>query len=165
MPQDPRRPVLADPYAVDRARVFLDETVGRMGFDARVIVHDRETETVLEFVGVDAPKFAARKGAALDALQLLACRVASRAMGGERAALVVDADRWRERRERALTKQAEQLGAECVKRAKVIVMEPLPPRERRVVHMALARFPGVTTQSEGDGEERRIKIIPMPAPR
>jgi spoIIIJ-associated protein len=86
-------------------------------------------------------------------------------MGGERAALVVDADRWRERRERALTKQAEQLGAECVKRAKVIVMEPLPPRERRVVHMALARFPGVTTQSEGDGEERRIKIIPMPAPR
>jgi predicted RNA-binding protein Jag len=31
--------------------------------------------------------------------------------------------------------------------------------------MALARFPGVTTQSEGDGEERRIKIIPMPAPR
>ena len=71
MPNDPRRPVLADPYAVDRARVFLDETVGRMGFDARIVVHDRETETVLEFVGVDAPKLAARKGAALDALQLL----------------------------------------------------------------------------------------------
>ena len=165
MAQEPRRPVLANAFAVERARVFLEETAGRMGFDVSVAVHDRESETVMELVGPDAARLADRKGAALDALQLLACRVASRAMNGERAALVVDADRWRERRERALTRQAEQLGAECVKRAKVIVMEPLPPRERRVVHMALARFPGVTTQSEGDGEERRIKIIPMPPPR
>lgn len=165
MAHDPKRPVLADPAAVERARAFLEETVGRMGMDLSVTVHARETETVLELVGPDAARVASRKGATLDALQLLACRVASKSMGGERAAMVVDADRWRERRERSLTKQAEELGAECVKLAKVIVMEPLPPRERRVVHMALARFPGVTTQSEGDGEERRIRIIPMPAPR
>lgn len=165
MAQDLKRPVLADPEAVERARSFLEETVGRMGLELTVTVHHRETETVLELVGADAVRIAARKGSALDALQLLACRVASKFLGGERAALVVDADSWRERREKMLTRQAHQLGAECVKRAKVIVMEPLPPRERRVVHMALARFAGVTTQSEGDGEERRIKIIPMPAPR
>jgi spoIIIJ-associated protein len=35
-------------------------------------------------------------------------------------------------------------------------------RDRRVVHMALARFPGVSTRSEGEGLERRLQIIPMP---
>lgn len=159
-----RRPV-KDPAATELARRFLEETVGRMGMDLAVAVHERDEETVLELVGPDAPHVVGRKGATLDALQLLASRVAARALKGERLALVVDADAWRERRERALTKQAEELGARCVKTAKVIVMDPLPPRERRVVHMALARFPGVTTKSEGDGEERRIQIIPMPPPR
>lgn len=164
-PGEPKRPTVKDPIAVERARAFLDETVGRMGLNLSVTVHDRAEETVLELVGPDASQVVGRKGATLDALQLLATRVAGRALEGERVALVVDADGWRAARERALTKQAERLGAECVKSARVIVMEPLPPRERRVVHMALARFPGVATKSEGEGEERRIQIIPMPPPR
>lgn len=162
---DPRRAFVKDPEAVEAARVFLEETAGRMGLDLTVTLHERDEESVLELVGPDAAKVVGRKGSTLDALQLLASRVATKALQGERVALVVDADRWRERRERALMKQAEQLGAECVKMGKVIVMDPLPPRERRVIHMALARFAGVTTRSEGDGEERRIQIIPMPAPR
>jgi spoIIIJ-associated protein len=77
---------------------------------------------------------------------------------------VVDASGWREERERALTSMAQKLGKQALQQGKVIVMDPLPPRERRVVHMALARFPGISTQSEGEGEERRVRIIPMPDP-
>ena len=166
MARDEQRSVVSDPEAVEAARAFVEETAGRMGLTVTAVARVGDDETVLELVGPDAARAVGRKGATLDALQLLAARVASRRLPeNARLALVVDADGWRARRAKVLTRQAEQLGAECVKRAKVIVMEPLPPRERRVVHMALARFPGVTTRSEGDGEERRIQIIPMPAPR
>lgn len=158
-----RRP--ADPEAIEAARRFLEVTADKMGFSLTVQTRTEGVDAVLELSGRDAERAVGRKGATLDALQLLANRVASRAADGERAGLIVDAAGYRARREKTLTTMAEQLGARCIEQGKVIVMDPLPPRERRVVHMALARFAGVTTRSEGDGEERRIQIIPMPVPR
>ena len=157
-----RRPV--DPKAVDAASVFLKDTVIAMGLDADVNVREEGGDTVLELSGPDAKNLVGRKGVTIDALQLLANRVASKTVHGDRVSLVVDAEGYRARRERTLTTMAQELGERCVRDGKVILMEPLPPRERRTVHMALARFTGVTTQSEGEGDERRIKIIPMPPP-
>ena len=157
-----RRPV--DPKAVEAASVFLKDTVIAMGLDADVNVREENGDTVLELSGPDAKHLVGRKGATIDALQLLANRVASKTVYGDRVSLVVDAEGYRARRERTLTTMAQELGERCVQEGKVIFMDPLPPRERRTVHMALARFAGVTTQSEGEGEERRIKIIPMPPP-
>ncbi len=157
-----RRPV--DPRAVDAAADYLDEALERMGLDATVRTREEDGETVLEITGRDAASMVGKKGATLDALQLLCNRVASRELDGDRVSLTLDADGYRARRAKQLTTIAEQLGRRCVAEGKVLVMEPLPPRERRVIHMALARFPGVSTRSEGEGEERRIQIIPMPAP-
>lgn len=157
-----RRPL--DPRAVDAASAFLKDTVIAMGLDADVNVREENGDTVLELSGPDAKHLVGKKGATIDALQLLSNRVATKTVGGERASLVVDADGYRARRERTLTTMAQELGQKCVQEGKVIFMEPLPPRERRTVHMALAKFPGVSTESEGEGEERRIKIIPMPPP-
>ncbi|MBL8601949.1 MAG: KH domain-containing protein [Myxococcales bacterium] len=157
-----RRP--ADPKAVEAGKRFLSATLGRMGLKADVEVRDHEGDTVLAVVGADAAQVVGKKGATLDALQLLVNRVASKEVEGDRAGLIVDADGYRARREKDLTTMAERLGKKCVTEGKVIVMDPMPPRERRVVHMALARFTGVTTRSEGEGEERRIQIIPMPPP-
>ena len=50
-------------------------------------------------------------------------------------------------------KRAVQIG-------KVITLEPMPPRDRRVIHLSLAKFPGVSTRSDGQGSDRRIQIIP-----
>lgn len=158
-------PTPTDPRATAAAQGFLAQTLALMGYDAAVSVRETPDGTVLEVHGPDAPEVVGKKGATLDALQLLCNRVGSRVLAGERAGLTVDAAGYRARREAQLSSRAQQLGQQCVQECKVITMEPLPPRERRVVHMALARFPGVTTQSEGDGEERRIQIIPMPVPR
>lgn len=159
---DARRPV--DPRAVDAAADYLDEALERMGLQATVRTREEDGETVLEITGRDAASMVGKKGATLDALQLLCNRVASRELDGDRVSLTLDADGYRARRAKQLTTIAEQLGRRCVTEGKILVMEPLPPRERRVIHMALARFPGVSTRSEGEGEERRIQIIPMPAP-
>lgn len=165
-PRNPQRaPAARDPKAIEAARRFLSETLGQMGFTASVEVREEADETIFEIVGPDATHIVGKKGVTLDALQLLCNRVVTRALKGERNTVVVDADGYRARREESLTHMAQQLGNQCVKQGKVITMDPMPPRERRVVHMALARFAGVTTRSEGDGEERRIQIIPMPVPR
>ncbi len=157
-----RRPL--DPRAIDAASAFLKDTVIAMGLDADVNVREEGGDTVLELSGPDAKHLVGKKGATIDALQLLSNRVATKTVGGDRASLVVDADGYRARRERTLTTMAHELGEKCVQEGKVIFMDPLPPRERRTVHMALAKFAGVATESEGEGEERRIKIIPMPPP-
>lgn len=156
---------LTDPEAISAVSTFLSTTVADMGMECAVSVHEMARETVFELHGPDAQHVVGKKGATLDALQTLASRVASKHLRGERAALVVDAAGWREQREQQLVSMAQRLGQQCVAQGKVIVMDPLPPRERRVIHMALARFPGVATRSEGGGEARRIQIIPMPAPR
>jgi spoIIIJ-associated protein len=155
---------LTDPEAISAVSTFLSTTVADMGMECTVSVHEMARETVFELRGPDAQHVVGKKGVTLDALQTLASRVASKHLRGERAAIVVDAAGWREEREQALLALAQKLGQQCVAQGKVIVMDPLPPRERRVIHMALARFAGVSTQSEGEGEERRIKIIPMPDP-
>lgn len=164
MNEPAERKAIRDPEVLSAVSTFLATTVADMGFELTVHMHEHDTETVFELCGPDAQNVVGKKGATLDALQALASRVASKHLQGDRASIVLDAAGWREAREKALTSMAQQLGKKCVEQNNVIVMEPLPPRERRVIHMALARFPGVTTQSEGEGEERRIRIIPMPDP-
>jgi spoIIIJ-associated protein len=149
-----------DPAAVARVRAFLEGALARMGLDVQVLQHDEGADVVLEITGRDAAVAIGKKGATLDALQLLCNRVARRGEG--QVSIVLDAEGYRARREQSLASMARRLGAQAVKEGSVITLEPMTARDRRVVHMALARFPGVMTRSEGDGLERRLQIIPMP---
>ncbi|MEI8257834.1 MAG: R3H domain-containing nucleic acid-binding protein, partial [Deltaproteobacteria bacterium] len=78
---------------------------------------------------------------------------------------VLDAEGYRARREQSLESMAKRLGAQVAKEGQVIALEPMTARDRRVVHMALERFPGVTTRSEGEGLDRRLLIVPAPERR
>jgi spoIIIJ-associated protein len=53
----------------------------------------------------------------------------------------------------------------AVAQGKVITLEPMSPRDRRVIHLSLAKFPGVSTKSDGKGADRRLQIIPSRASR
>ncbi len=59
---------------------------------------------------------------------------------------------------------AVRLGTQAVDEGKIITFEPMNPRDRRVVHLALAKFEGVITRSDGEGEHRRVQIIPVRRP-
>jgi spoIIIJ-associated protein len=151
-----------DPEVVARVRAFLETTLAKMGLTVTVAQRDDGPDVVLEIAGVDAAIAIGKKGATLDALQMLCNRVAGRGPAGVRASIVLDSQGYRARREQSLAQMAQRLGEQAVKEGTVITLDPLSARDRRVVHMALARFPGVVTRSEGDGLERRLQIIPMP---
>ncbi len=97
---------------------------------------------------------------ALSALQFVANRVVNRP-GRQRRHVIIDAEGYRARREEALASMARRLGKQAVEEGKIITFEPMSPQDRRIVHLALAKFGGVVTKSDGEGEQRRVQIIPV----
>ena len=75
--------------------------------------------------------------------------------------LVVDVDSFKQKRELALRRLAQRLADQAVETARTVVLEPMPPQERRIVHLTLRADPRVTTESVGEGDRRKVTIIPV----
>lgn len=148
-----------------RARDFVEALLTKMGMDAAADLvepepGDRANEIRIEIEGKDSGRVIGKKGQVLAALQHIVNRVVNRP-GMDRRHVVVDAEGYRQRREDTLATMAQRLGKRALDEGKIITFEPMSPRDRRVVHLALAKFPGVVTKSDGEGEGRRVQIIPV----
>ncbi|CAN92677.1 RNA-binding protein [Sorangium cellulosum So ce56] len=149
----------------DVALDFVIDVLAAMGMDCTVDLLENEEEDPpeeirLEIEGKDAGRVIGKKGQTLSALQFLANRVINRP-GKKRRHVIIDAEGYRQRREDTLSSMARRLGKQAVEEGKIITFEPMNPQDRRVVHLALAKFPGVVTKSDGEGEARRVQIIPV----
>lgn len=142
-----------------RAVEVLEGLLERMGFEAEVVdVYDGE-RIEIEVAGPDAGRVIGKKGQTLDALQFLVNKVVNRFPDG-RQHVVLDVEGYKERRDESLVALAQRLADKASRTGKVITISPMPSRERRVIHLALAEVEGVTTRSDGQGTERRVRIIP-----
>jgi len=144
---------------------FVTDVVREMEMDCRVRLKrpregDGEAEINIEISGRDSGRVIGKKGQVLGALQFLTHRVINRP-DLDRRHVLVDAEGYRSRRDNSLATMARRLGKQAVEEGKIITFEPMNPRDRRVVHLALAKFEGVITKSEGEGDERRVQIIPV----
>lgn len=146
---------------------FVTSVIDDMDMDCRVRLRrprqenpEEEPEIVVEVTGRDSGRIIGKKGQVLAALQFLTHRVINRP-GQDRRHVLVDADGYRLRREASLATMAKRLGKQAVDEGKIITFEPMNPRDRRVVHLALAKFEGVITKSDGEGDARRVQIIPV----
>jgi spoIIIJ-associated protein len=149
----------------DRALDFVIDVLAMMGMDCTVdlLENDEEDppeEIRLEVEGRDAGRVIGKKGQTLAALQFLTNRVINRP-AHKRRHVIIDAEGYRARREDTLSSMARRLGKQAVTEGKIITFEPMNPQDRRVVHLALAKFPGVVTKSDGEGDARRVQIIPV----
>jgi spoIIIJ-associated protein len=149
----------------DVALDFVIDVLAAMGMDCTVDLLENEEEDPpedirLEVEGKDAGRVIGKKGQTLTSLQFLANRVVNRP-GKRRRHVIIDAEGYRARREDTLSSMARRLGKQAVEEGKIITFEPMNPQDRRVVHLALAKFPGVVTKSDGEGEARRVQIIPV----
>lgn len=138
----------------------LDEMEMDCEVELRAPKQDDPLEIQLEISGADSGRIIGKKGQVLGALQYLTNRVVNRP-GLEKRYVTVDAEGYRSRRDDTLSTMAQRLGQQAVTDGKIITFEPMNPRDRRVIHLALAKFEGVVTKSEGEGEDRRVQIIPV----
>jgi spoIIIJ-associated protein len=140
----------------------VEAVVRGMGLDAVVRIEPGEGETdvrvTVEGEGTEA--LVGRGGETIDALQYLVGQIATRADGGERRRVALDADGYRARRAAALEELAGRAAAEAVEHGEEIELDVMTPHDRRIVHMALKDRDDVVTRSEGDEGRRRIIVEP-----
>jgi spoIIIJ-associated protein len=145
------------------ALAFTVDVIEKMGMDCDISLQrpDPESSDIhIVVTGPDAGRIIGKKGQVLAALQFIVNRAMNRP-GIDRRYVSVDADGYRSRREDSLASMARRLGKQAVSDGQIITFEPMSPRDRRVVHLALAKFEGVVTKSEGEGDDRRVQIIPV----
>ena len=157
--------VVYDEARAESAREFVEDMLAKMGMDVLVDLVEPEPgdpagEIRIEIEGRDSGRIIGKKGQVLSAIQHVVNRVVNRP-GLDRRHVVVDAEGYRQRREDTLATMAQRLGKKALEEGKIITFEPMNPRDRRIVHLALAKFPGVVTKSDGEGEGRRVQIIPV----
>jgi len=165
---DPQEEILPSDERTKQALDFVIDVVREMELDCKVRLRrpregDSQDEINIEIYGPDAGLAIGKKGQVLQAFQFLTHRVVNRPTLDKRHVLV-DAEGYRARRDDSLATMAKRLGRQAVHEGKIITFEPMNPRDRRVVHMALAKFEGVITKSDGEGEDRRVQIIPVRRP-
>jgi len=148
----------------ERLRAVVTRVVQELGLRATVDIQETDEELRATVNGEDLGLLIGKHGATIDALQHIAMRAALRG-GGDRKQVVVDAAGYRERREAALHRTAEQAVTDAVRYGRPVELEPMRPLERKVVHMHLRERTEVETHSEGDEPDRRLVVTPVRPPQ
>ena len=140
---------------------LIDYFLGAMGVVADTYIRedDDEGSMTFEIEGPDAGLLIGRHGETLQALQFLIRMVTNRQLG-RKAYVVIDIEDYRERRVQMLRRLARRTAGRVASSGRDDSLEPMSPAERRIVHMALAGHPEVRTESEGEGNQRRVLIFP-----
>lgn len=98
-----------------------------------------------------------RRGETLASLQLLVSLIVSKQVGS-RERIIVDAESYRERREQNLRAMAERIAQQVRRSGHPVTLEAMPPNERRIIHMALSEDTDISTESTGEGDQRRVVV-------
>jgi spoIIIJ-associated protein len=155
-----------DDSELEHARGILQELLGHMRVDAEVHASlgqpDPEADgpvILLDVRGDDLDPLIGRRGETLAALQYVARLILSKQFD-RNVDLVVDVHGHKQRREEQLRRMARRMAEQVVERQRVMSLEPMPASERRIIHLELRDHPDVTTESVGDGDRRKVTIVP-----
>lgn len=150
-------------------RVVLNELLERMDIHARIHVRRAQPDEksdqspwILDIAG-DHPVLIGRRGDTLAALQYITRLITSREMQ-KRSEVIVDVNGYKVKRARTLQNLALRMADEAVQRQRTVALEPMPPHERRIIHLALRGRPDVVTKSIGEGAARKVTIVPRTDP-
>lgn len=121
-------------------------------------------EYLININGEEAGVLIGHHGETLDALQYL-CNLAANKKDGEAdereyTRVVVDISGYRAKREETLRILARRTADRALKYKRSISLEPMPSHERRIIHSEVQKIDGVTTNSIGSENNRRVVIIP-----
>lgn len=144
-----------------KIKEFLANVLEKMGITG-VTVQAKEVGDVvaLTIVGDNATAAIGHRGEVLDALQYLSSLLLSEHGSGFRR-VTVDAEGYRGKREKTLQRLAQNLEQKVKRTGKPVNLEPMNPYERRIIHTTLQNSKYVTTESDGQGNQRHVVIRPV----
>jgi spoIIIJ-associated protein len=142
------------------AREVIEHVVEGLGLSASLRVAEEEGHVRVSLAGADLGLLIGRHGQTIDAVQYLANAIVHRRLGGEAPEVVVDAQGYRERRERMLHQVAVTAAVQARRTGRPVALDPMTSVERKIVHMRLKDEAGVRTASEGNDPNRYIVVLP-----
>ncbi|MFH1080004.1 MAG: RNA-binding cell elongation regulator Jag/EloR [Pseudomonadota bacterium] len=154
-----RPPASDDDKIGERAKAVLEGILAHMGIAAPVSVEETEESILLNIKGDGGGLIIGRRGQNLDAIQYIVNKAVNRSRDG-RKMIIIDTEAYRKRREESLVTLAEKLGEKVKKTKKAVTVSHMNAHDRRIIHMALQNDASLTTKSRGDGEYRKVIIIP-----
>lgn len=151
--------VMCDPETAEgKAQKFLLDVTRLMGVNVTVNARrDDEGNVRVDMFGDTLGILIGRRGETLDALQYLTSLYVNRGQEGY-TRVTLDTENYRAKREEALRRLANRMANRAVKTGRKVVMEPMNPYERRILHSALQQNDAVTTHSEGEEPNRHVVI-------
>ncbi len=141
-----------------KAEEFLRNVTKLMGVDVTIdSKRDDEGNVRVDMHGDTLGILIGRRGETLDALQYLTSLYVNRGQEGY-TRVTLDTENYRAKREEALTRLANRMANRAVKTGRKVVLEPMNPYERRILHSALQKNENVSTHSEGEEPNRHVVI-------
>jgi spoIIIJ-associated protein len=139
---------------------FCQELIATLHLDLILDECKEEGGIILvNLTGPDRPFLLSNSAALLNSMEFLLNKV-FRVGRDEVPGVMLDSDKYRQHREAELVLLAQMASKKVISFRKPLNLQPMIPRERRIVHLALAGIEGVRTQSDGEGDNRSITIYP-----
>ena len=143
-----------------QARELVERVAAAIGVQCRVQLDEDDDAIHVRCSGSELGVLIGRHGQTIDAIQYLANAIAYRAFPEDRKEVVVDAAGYRERRRETLEALAVRSAERVLRDGDPVDLDPMTAVERKVVHLRLKDYPGVTTASEGTEPNRFVVIAP-----
>lgn len=157
-------PASVEPEEAKPARALLEQLLAKMGLDDVEIVYIARSEgEYFEIRGARLANLIGRNGNTLEALNLVFNNILNVGVRNNRRYYTIDAEGYRARKADQLKTLALATLERVMRENKPIKLEPMLPSERKIVHLALAESPFVSTESEGVDPDRRLVVSPKPA--
>ncbi len=164
--QGPSLPEAGEEPLTDWVRGCAQRLLEHLGLSGRATVSQQEEclQIDLEMGEEDGGILIGRRGATLEAFQHVLRRIVER-RAGQPVSVVVDVGGYRQRRRDALVKRALRIAEQVKRSGRQVILDPMPPGDRRAVHMALKPDRDIMTYSVGEEPDRKVVIAPAEGTR
>jgi len=153
-----RVPADGEPSAA-RAKTILEGLLTRMQIEAPVTAAETGEAIILNIRGDGSGLLIGKRGQNLDAIQYFVNKAVHHSANGHKM-IVVDTEEYRKRREESLVALALRLGEKAKKTKRPVAVGQMNAHDRRIIHLAIQNDETLTTKSRGEGEYRKIIIMP-----
>ncbi len=142
-------------------REYFNDVIRALDFDVDFSIYYLDGYWYVDFEGEDVRFLIGRRGKTLNALQMLTNLSVNNKLE-EKIKIILDAEGYRERREESLRRLARKTAEKVCRTKKDIMLEPMTPQERRIIHLELQNSDNVTTTSKGEEPYRKVVICYRP---
>jgi len=141
------------------AKELLAGILTRMSFECQVSVNETPEKIILNIEGDESGLLIGRRGQNLDALQYILNKAINKS-DNDRKMISVDSETYRKRREESLLELAQRVREKVKNTQKPVSLAHMNAHDRRIIHLALQEDESLTTKSRGEGEYRKIVVLP-----